>query len=53
MLAEGVVERVLVLAPSTTIEKGLTEKFNCTKLSHQNQTLLKILWVMSGLGLLS
>ena len=27
MLAEGVVDRVLVLAPSTTIEKGLTEKF--------------------------
>jgi len=27
MLAEGVVDKVLVLAPSTTIEKGLTEKF--------------------------
>jgi len=27
MLAEGVVDRVLVLTPSTTIEKGLTEKF--------------------------
>jgi len=27
MLAEGMVDRVLVLAPSTTIEKGLTEKF--------------------------
>ena len=27
MLAEGIVDRVLVLAPSTTIEKGLTEKF--------------------------
>lgn len=27
MLAEGAVDRVLVLAPSTTIEKGLTEKF--------------------------
>lgn len=27
MLAEGVVDRVLVLAPSTTIEKGLIEKF--------------------------
>jgi len=27
MLAEGVIDRVLVLAPSTTIEKGLTEKF--------------------------
>ena len=27
MLAEGVVDRVLVLAPSTTVEKGLTEKF--------------------------
>ncbi|MBU0599706.1 DEAD/DEAH box helicase family protein [bacterium] len=27
MLAEGMVDRVLVLVPSTTIEKGLTEKF--------------------------
>jgi type III restriction enzyme len=27
MLAEGVVNRVLVLCPSTTIESGLTEKF--------------------------
>jgi len=27
MLAEGAVDRVLVLAPSTTIEKGVTEKF--------------------------
>lgn len=27
MLAEGVVDRVLVLCPSTTIEAGLTEKF--------------------------
>ncbi len=27
MLAEGAVDRILVLAPSTTIEKGLTEKF--------------------------
>ena len=27
MLAEGVVDRVLVLVPSVTIEKGLTEKF--------------------------
>jgi type III restriction enzyme len=27
MLAEGVVDRVLVLVPSTTIEKGVTEKF--------------------------
>lgn len=27
MLAEGVVDRVLLLAPSTTIEKGVTEKF--------------------------
>jgi type III restriction enzyme len=27
MLAEGVVDRVLVLCPSTTIELGLTEKF--------------------------
>jgi len=27
MLAEDVVDRVLVLTPSTTIEKGLTEKF--------------------------
>ena len=28
MLAEGVVDRVLVLCPSTTIETGLLEKFN-------------------------
>ncbi|MEW6685138.1 MAG: DEAD/DEAH box helicase family protein [Candidatus Edwardsbacteria bacterium] len=27
MLAEGVVDKVLVLVPSTTIEKGVTEKF--------------------------
>ena len=27
MLAEGTVDRVLLLAPSTTIEKGVTEKF--------------------------
>lgn len=27
MLAEGAVDRVLLLAPSTTIEKGVTEKF--------------------------
>lgn len=27
MLAEGAVDRVIVLAPSTTIEKGVTEKF--------------------------
>lgn len=27
MLAEGAADKVLVLAPSTTIEKGLTEKF--------------------------
>lgn len=27
MLAEGAVDRVLVLVPSTTIEKGVTEKF--------------------------
>jgi len=27
MLAEGTVDRVLVLVPSTTIEKGVTEKF--------------------------
>lgn len=27
MLAEGAVDRVLALAPSTTIEKGVTEKF--------------------------
>ncbi|MDX9936174.1 MAG: DEAD/DEAH box helicase family protein [Anaerolineales bacterium] len=27
MLAEGVVDRVLILCPSRTIEKGLTEKF--------------------------
>jgi len=28
MLAEGKIDNVLVLVPSTTIEKGLTEKFN-------------------------
>jgi len=28
MLAEGAVDRVLLLAPSTTIEKGVTDKFN-------------------------
>ena len=27
MLAEGLIDRVLVLCPSTTIEKGLTDKF--------------------------
>ena len=28
LLAEGLIKRVLVLCPSLTIEKGLTEKFN-------------------------
>lgn len=40
MLAEGIVNRVLVLCPSTTIEKGLTEKF---KQLSQDQELLRLL----------
>jgi len=40
MLAEGVVDRVLVLAPSTTIEKGLTEKF---KQLSQDDDLLRLI----------
>ncbi|MEO0117189.1 MAG: DEAD/DEAH box helicase family protein [candidate division WOR-3 bacterium] len=37
MLAEGAVDRVLVLAPSVTIERGLTEKF--TTLSGDSELL--------------
>jgi type III restriction enzyme len=40
MLAEGAVDRVLLLAPSTTIEKGVTEKF---KLLSGDADLLRLI----------
>lgn len=40
MLAEGVVDRVLVLCPSTTIELGLTEKFRRLASNGQLRDLL-------------
>lgn len=40
MLAEGTIDRVLVLVPSTTIEKGLTEKF---KMLSEDGELLRLI----------
>lgn len=40
MLAEGAIDRVLVLVPSTTIEKGLTEKF---KMLSRDSDLLRLI----------
>lgn len=42
MLAEGNIDRVLVLCPSTTIETGLTEKFKDLALNSELNNLLDI-----------
>lgn len=53
MLAEGVVDQVLVLCPSLTIEAGLMEKFRALSVSHDLRDILPDAAVVRSPGIIS